>query len=170
MLFRSQPGAATGPGIITAATTSPQSVSSVPDAPGTTAPLATTTTLPPPPVIAVFGDSVPAWLLRDGAAGFSRTDLVLVNGAIEACDGIVDGPQQRDRRGDLLPVPEGCVAWNTWYPEVIGRVPHVDAALLMVGLTGVVDAEVDGRWIGPCDSLGWYVDDIAARIDALRGR
>ncbi len=49
---------------------------------------------------AMFGDSVPAWLLRDAASSFDRSDVVVLNGAQEACDGMVDLPVGRDRRGD----------------------------------------------------------------------
>ncbi|MEY4175676.1 MAG: hypothetical protein RI900_2841, partial [Actinomycetota bacterium] len=62
--------------------------------PGATTSVPGTTT-----VVALFGDSVPAWLVRDGAAGFNRTDVVLVNGAKEACDGLVGMPPALDRFG-----------------------------------------------------------------------
>lgn len=151
----------TGPSVVSVPTTV---------APGSTRPGETTTTAPPARVVAIFGDSVPAWLLRDGAAAFSRTDVVLVNGAIEACDGMVGMPPQRDRRGDVLPVGEACEEWNTWYPEVLGSSGRVDAALVMVGISGALDTRVDDAWRGPCDGLDWYVDDLAARVDFLRSR
>ena len=156
-------GSSTGPSIITAASTTVRPGTTQVGAPSTTA-------VPAPTVLAIFGDSVPAWLLRDGAASFSQPGVAIVNGSLEACDGIVDGPVQRDRRGEILRPPDTCISWDRWYPHVLDTSGRVDAALVMVGLTGAVDRQMDGEWYGPCDGLDWYVDDVAARVDFLRGR
>ncbi|MBU6314989.1 MAG: hypothetical protein KGR47_00660, partial [Acidobacteria bacterium] len=137
------------------------------DGPGTTA--APTVQ---PTVLALFGDSVPAWLVRDGAAGYDRGDVVLVNGAKEACDGLVDMPPALDRFGAELLPPADCVPWDRWYPNVLDDVAPAppDIALLMLGQAPVLDHRIDGRWLPPCESIDWYLRDLDARIDMLRGR
>ena len=137
------------------------------DGPGTTA--APTVQ---PTVLALFGDSVPAWLVRDGAAGYDRGDVVLVNGAKEACDGLVDMPPALDRFGAELLPPADCVPWDRWYPKVLDDVAPAppDIALLMLGQAPVLDHRIDGRWLPPCESIDWYLRDLDARIDMLRGR
>ncbi len=123
------------------------------------------------PIVAVFGDSVPAWLLADAAAGgFTRTDAVIANGAHEACDGMVGLPLGRDRRGAQLQPPAECREWPMTYPEIVGAESSPDVALLAVGQVAVVDRLVRGDWQSPCDDLGWYIDDLARRVEFLRGR
>ena len=175
------------PSIVTAASTTSESAvpdsvvpdpavpdSAVPDS-GVSVPAPTTAAPAPPMVLALFGDSVPAWLVRDGAAGFDRPDVVLVNGAKEACDGLIGMPPALDRFGAELLPPEDCVPWDRWYPTVLddiaaGAGAPVDIALLMLGQAPVLDHRVDGRWVAPCESVDWYLGDLDARIDMLRGR
>jgi hypothetical protein len=133
------------------------------------------TTTPEPTVVALFGDSVPAWLVRDGAKGFDRTDVVLVNGAREACDAMIDLPLARDRVGTELRPPADCRSWDTWYPTVLddlaaGAGHPVTVAALVLGMAPIYDHLVDGQWVGPCESVTWYLNDVAQRIDYLRGR
>ncbi len=132
---------------------------------------------PPTPttVMALFGDSVPAWLVRDGAASFHRTDVVLVNGAREACDAMIHTPVSRDRVGAELRPPPDCEEWDTWYPKVLDRIAagagHTpEIAVLVLGQAPVLDHLVNGNWVHPCDDLSWYLDDVARRVDYLRGR
>ena len=75
-----------------------------------------TLTAPHPKTVAVFGDSVADWLLRDAASSYSRTDISVVNAAHEACDGVVDMPVGRDRRGKRLYAPADCQEWPNSYP------------------------------------------------------
>jgi peptidoglycan/LPS O-acetylase OafA/YrhL len=129
----------------------------------------TTTVAPPEPTtVAVFGDSVPAWLLRDAAASFRRTDVVVLNGAQEACDGMVDLPVGRDRRGTELFPPDDCFDWTISYPETLSTADETDVGLLVVGQAPVIDRQIDGEWQGPCDSIDWYLDDLANRVEYLR--
>ena len=140
-------------------------------APTTTAPATTTTTLPPVTSIAIFGDSVPAWLLRDAAPTFDRTDVAIANGAIPACDGMVDMPTGRDRRGDEMRVPDDCVDWTVGHARTFAAAPQpVDVAVLVLGQVPMADRFVDGDWRGPCDGIDWYLDDIDARVEDLRSR
>src|SRR6056297_286540 len=140
-------------------------------APTTTAPATTTTTLPPVTSIAIFGDSVPAWLLRDAAPTFDRTDVAIANGAIPACDGMVDMPAGRDRRGDEMRVPDDCVDWTVGHPRTFAAAPQpVDVAVLVLGQVPMADRFVDGEWRNPCDGIDWYLDDIDARVEDLRSR
>jgi peptidoglycan/LPS O-acetylase OafA/YrhL len=133
------------------------------------------TSVPAARVLALLGDSVPAWLVRDGAAGFTRTDAVIVNGAREGCDAMIDMPMARDKFGHEAPQPKGCEAWDTWYPKVLDQMGpdnghHPDIAVLMVGQAPVLDHLVDGRWVAPCQSVDWYLRDVAQRIEWLRSR
>lgn len=132
-------------------------------------------TVPPPVALALLGDSVPAWLVRDGAPGFTRTDAVVVNGAREACDGMIEMPVARDRFGTELRPPKDCEEWDTWYPRVIDQMGPIsghpiDVAVLMVGQAPVLDHQVDGRWVPPCESIDWYLDDVQLRVESLRDR
>ena len=161
----------TAPTVITAAPTSAPSGSSPDDSSGAGV---TDTVAPAPAVIAFFGDSVPAWLLRDGSVGYSRSDAVLVNGAIEGCDGAAAMPPRRAGNGQPLELPADCEEWTTWYPEILDG-PAADAggadvAVLMLGVEAILDHEIDGEWVGPCDTMDWYVKDVSARIDDLRDR
>ena len=182
------------PGVIVAApaSTSPATLPAPDDAPTATAPvdtradvatpapttttpatttLATTTTLPRMTSIAIFGDSVPAWLLRDAAPTFDRTDVAIANGAIPACDGMVDMPAGRDRRGDEMRVPDDCVDWTVGHPRTFAAAPQpVDVAVLVLGQVPMADRFVDGEWRNPCDGIDWYLDDIDARVEDLRSR
>ena len=129
----------------------------------------TTTTAPvaAPVTMAVFGDSVPAWLLRDAAGSFDRTDVVVLNGAQEACDGMVDLPVGRDRRGTELFPPDDCFDWTVSYPETLVNATETDVAVLVLGQAPVIDRQIEGEWQGPCDGIDWYLDDVAARIEFL---
>ena len=140
-------------------------------APTTTVPPSTTTTLPAVTSIAIFGDSVPAWLLRDAAPTFDRTDVVIANGAIPACDGMVDMPAGRDRRGDEMRVPDDCVDWTVGHPRTLAAASEpVDVALLVLGQVPMADRLVEGEWREPCEGIDWYLDDIGARVDDLLSR
>lgn len=119
-----------------------------------------------PVVVAVLGDSVPAWLLRDAAADYANPAATLLNGAIEGCDAMVDLPVGRDRRDVELFPPDDCVEWDEWYPQVIGQ--GADMALLMIGQAPVVDRSIDGRWTHPCETIDWYLADVTRRVDWLR--
>jgi hypothetical protein len=118
--------------------------------------------------VAVFGDSVPDWLVKDAAPSFTRTDLVVIDAAHEACDGMVDEPRARGRDGEDLVPPESCQPWPVQYPTVVEQPSSpVDVALLMVGQAPTVDRFVDGRWISACDGMQWYLDDLEKRITYL---
>lgn len=101
--------------------------------------------IPPsgPTVIAVLGDSVPAWLLRDAAGEYANPAATLLNGAIEGCDAMIDIPVGRDRRDVELFPPDDCVEWDEWYPPIIED--GAEVALLMIGQAPVVDRAVDGQ-------------------------
>ena len=42
--------------------------------------------------------------------------------------------------------------------------------MLVLGEAPVYDHRVNGNWVAPCDSIGWYTDDLRARIQYLRTR
>ncbi len=134
----------------------------------TTTTTSTTIAAVEPTTVAIFGDSVPAWLLRDAASSFTRTDVVILNGAQEACDGMVDLPVGRDRRGTELFPPDDCFDWTITYPETLANAEQTDVGLLVVGQAPVIDRQIDGEWQGPCDSIDWYLEDLANRVAYLR--
>jgi peptidoglycan/LPS O-acetylase OafA/YrhL len=133
---------------------------------------ATTTTAPAPhDVVALFGDSIADWLLRDAAPTFARTDVTLVDAAMEACDAAVDLPDARGRVGQILRPPADCKDWKTSYPPVVENASlPVDIAVLVIGNAPILDRHVNGRWVGPCDDMSWYTADVEARIAYLRTR
>jgi peptidoglycan/LPS O-acetylase OafA/YrhL len=125
----------------------------------------------PPHVLGIVGDSVPAWMLRDGAPWFDRTDVVIVNVSREACDGMPDLPLGRDRHGVELRPPDTCTPWTTWYDEAIAESGlDMDTALLVLGQAPTVDRLIDGAWRGPCDGIDWYLADLDERFAFLRQR
>ncbi len=155
--------------LIISADTAPRTLPPDTTAP-TPAPTPAPTSEPPAPRrVVVFGDSVAAWLLRDSAATYSNPDVVVVNGAIEACDGMVDLPLGRDRRNLELNLPEDCVEWDAWYDDILNR-GGGDTAMLVLGQAPVVDRLVDGRWTHPCESIAWYLTDLEQRVGHLRDR
>ncbi len=122
-----------------------------------------------PTAIAVFGDSVPAWLMRDAAQAFGRRDVVLINGANEACDGAISLPLGRDRRQMELEPPPSCKEWVESYPETLASFDRpVEVGLLVIGQAPTVDRLIDEQWKHPCDSTSWYLGDVRARIEFLR--
>ncbi len=125
-----------------------------------------------PTVIAVLGDSVPSWLLTEAAAvPFTRKDVVIYNGSHPACDGMVGLPDARDRRGETLRPPADCANWTASYPAAITRGgTTAGVALLMIGTAPILDHLVNGRWVGPCDGVDWYLSDVAKRIEYLRSK
>ena len=128
-----------------------------------------TTAEPAPTVVALFGDSVADWLVRDAAASFARDDVTLVDAAVEGCDGALGLPDGRGRAGELLAPPEDCREWRDAYPEVVENPAlGVDVAVLVVGYAPLVDRLVGGAWVAPCVDLSWYVDDVGGRIAYLR--
>jgi hypothetical protein len=120
-------------------------------------------------VVAMFGDSVPDWLLRDAAPTYLRTDITVVNGAHEGCDGAVGMPPARDRHGDLMGVRPDCQEWPVSYPSIVEDPSRpIDTAVLMVGQAPYLDRMVGDQWLGPCDNMDWYTNDVSARIGYLR--
>ena len=167
--YRSPPAAAApaaGQGPITAPADAPRPSS------GAVAEGPAPTTTPPPPrptTVAVFGDSVPDWLVRDAASSYARTDITVVDAAQEACDGAVDAPRLRRRDGKELFPPETCRPWTQSYRDVVeGELP-VDTAVLVLGQAPLVDRLIGGLWLSPCVDMSWYRTDVEKRIRYLRG-
>jgi peptidoglycan/LPS O-acetylase OafA/YrhL len=124
-----------------------------------------------PVTVALLGDSLLDWLLRDALAQDPTPGVVLLDGAHEACDGAVDRPPLRDRRGKVLTPPDSCQPWPTSYAEVIeGAGPPVDVAVASVGGGALYDHQLPAGWAGPCEDMGWYVEDVRARLTYLDGR
>jgi peptidoglycan/LPS O-acetylase OafA/YrhL len=123
---------------------------------------------PVPTRIALFGDSVPNWLVRDGAGALDFRSVELVDATIEGCDGAVGMPVGRSGGGSELPVLPNCPEWTQWYGNVL--TDHADVAVVAVGPGVVVDRQLDGTWHGPCDPefADWYRADIAARLTQMR--
>ena len=120
-----------------------------------------------PPVVAVLGDSVPAWMIRDGASELDPKAVAIVNGTLPACDGAEGTPEARSRTGALVPIPEGCTGWKTQYPPFFRQ--QADAAALMVGGHAALDREIEGQFRSPCDPVNaeWYRKDVERRLRYL---
>ncbi|MFM7271098.1 MAG: hypothetical protein ACKO2C_05640 [Actinomycetes bacterium] len=123
--------------------------------------------------LVLLGDSVPAFLVRDAAAsGWTHFGVEVVNGARGSCDGMPNLPLLRAR--DLwnhtvyLSPPGDCRPWSETYLAPLLAGGRADAAVLMVGQPPILDAFVDRAWRGPCDGIGWYLDDVAHRVELLR--
>jgi peptidoglycan/LPS O-acetylase OafA/YrhL len=168
LLIPATPPTRPRPSVLAAAQLAPVATAT-PSAPAPVAVAATTPPPPPPKTVAIFGDSVPDWLLRDAASSYVRTDFTVANGAHEACDGAVNLPVARDRRGKKLYPPPDCQEWPQSYPTIVEDPAHpVDVAILMIGQAPYMDRLINDQWVGPCDSMAWYTDDVTARIAYLR--
>lgn len=124
----------------------------------------TTAEAPGPARLAIVGDSVPNWIIRDGGSGLDPEKVALVDGTLEACDGARGNPVARSTTGALVPTPEGCTGWPSQYPQFFERAD--DVAVLMVGGHAVLDREIEGQFRGPCDPVAasWYENDIEERL------
>ena len=124
----------------------------------------TTAEAPGPARLAIVGDSVPSWIIRDGGSGLDPKKVALVDGTLEACDGARGNPVARSRTGALVPTPEGCTGWPSQYPQFFERAD--DVAVLMVGGHAVLDRDIQGQFRGPCDPVAadWYQNDVAERL------
>jgi hypothetical protein len=137
--------------------------------PTTAAPVAGAGAVPDaaPPSVVLIGDSLPAFMLRDGGASLDPDEVTLVNGTLPACDGAAGTPPAKSRTGALVPVPEGCTGWPEQYPAFFQA--DADLAILMVGGHAVLDREIEGEFRGPCDSAAasWYQHDVEDRLSYL---
>ncbi|MCU1371180.1 MAG: putative acyltransferase [Ilumatobacteraceae bacterium] len=124
----------------------------------------TTAEAPGPARLAIVGDSVPSWLIRDGGSGLDPKRVALVDGTLEACDGARGNPVARASTGAEVPTPEGCTGWPSQYPQFFERAD--DVAVLMVGGHAVLDRDIEGSFRGPCDPVAakWYENDVAERL------
>lgn len=121
--------------------------------------------------VVLFGDSLPAWLVRDGSAGIDTTAVTLINGTLAACEGADRNPPARSRTGALVPTPAECAqGWKGLYPPHVSVRP--DVAIVMAGTHAMLDHQIDGTWRHPCHSpaLSWYTSDLTARLTYLKGR
>ena len=103
------------------------------------------------------------------SSSFARTDVTLVDAAVAPFDGVAGMPPGIGRNAVALPMPADCDEWYESYATVVedGALP-VDVAVLLLGYAPLVDRQVAGRWIGPCETLSWYIDDLGARVAYLR--
>jgi hypothetical protein len=158
--------AAAAPHVVQATTTAV--AGSVPSTTAAVAGSAPSTTAPAPKhlTMALFGDSVPAWLLRDGAAGLADPFVTIVNASNEACDGMAMTVIARDRNGNELKEVAGCEHWPNYYPGILDTPgTKVDVAVLVLGMSVALDHQVNGAWKSPCDDLSWYTSDVQQRLD-----
>ena len=134
------------------------------DAPGTTDPNGTDEPAGPP-VVVILGDSVPNWMVRDGAAALDPAEVALIDGTSEGCDGVEGSPTGRANGGVVVTLPAECTGWTTQYPPVV-EAGHVDVALLVIGSGAVLDRKLGGDFYGPCDATArdWYLADVEARL------
>ena len=124
----------------------------------------TTAEAPGPARLAIVGDSVPNWIIRDGGSGLDPERVALVDGTLEACDAARGNPVARSTTGALVPTPEGCTGWPSQYPQFFERAD--DVAVLMIGGHAVLDRQIEGSFRGPCDPVAgkWYQNDVEERL------
>jgi peptidoglycan/LPS O-acetylase OafA/YrhL len=137
-----------------------------PTTPGTTAPGDPEPT--GPPVVVILGDSVPNWMVRDGAAALDPNEVALIDGTSEGCDGAEGSPTGRANGGVVVTLPAECTGWQEQYPPVVEAGP-VDVALLVIGSGAVLDRKLGDDFYGPCDATArdWYLADVEARLAYL---
>jgi hypothetical protein len=124
---------------------------------------------PPKPVVAVIGDSIPDWLVRDAAPGYTRTDFIVVNDAHEGCDGAINEPMAQGAHGEELQRGPQCQAWPDAYPALVENPAQpVDVAMLMIGQAPVLSHLIGDQWVHPCEDMQWYSSDVEARIHFLK--
>lgn len=125
-----------------------------------------------PTLVALFGDSVPNWLVRDGADVLDPDELALIDGSSEGCDGAEGAPVGRAGSGGVVTVPDSCTGWRTQYPEALAGVDQVEVAVLVLGSGAILDRELDGGFHGPCDPVArdWYANDVAMRLAYLSAK
>jgi len=118
--------------------------------------------------VVLFGDSVPAWLVRDGVSGVNKSKYTFIDGTLAACDGAKSYPPARSRSGDPVPVTDSCIkGWPILYPGKL--TVHADVAVLMVGMHAMLDHKFNGVWTHPCRAAArnWYRDDVTERLGYL---
>lgn len=121
--------------------------------------------------VAVFGDSVPAWALRDGPSGVDRTAVTLIDGTLAACEGADKAPPARSRTGALIPVPAECTqGWKGLYPPQL--TVRADVAVVVAGTHAMLDHQLSGTWRHPCHApaMSWYTADLQSRVRYLSTR
>jgi hypothetical protein len=131
----------------------------------------TTPTARPPARVALFGDSVPHWMVRDGAAGIDTARFALVDATIAACDGAAENPPVRSRTGSIVPTPTSCApGWPTTYPPALAT--PADVAIVATGVHAMLDRRLDGVWRHPCSAqaAAWYRADLEGRLRLLAQR
>jgi hypothetical protein len=120
---------------------------------------------------ALLGDSLPAWLIRDGLAGASDAAVTLIDGTLAACEGAAGNPPARARSGAIVATPAECVAgWPALYPAPVEIRP--DVAIVMAGTHAMLDHRLDGTWRHPCHTPArtWYQRDLEDRLRYLAMR
>lgn len=125
-----------------------------------------------PTLVALFGDSVPNWLVRDGGDVLDPDAVALIDGSSEGCDGAEGSPVGRAGTGVVVSVPESCTGWRTQYPAALAGVDHVDVAVLVLGSGAVIDRDLDGDFYGPCHPVArdWYSNDVRERLAYLSAK
>lgn len=121
--------------------------------------------------VALVGDSIPAWLVRDGSAGIDTKRVTLIDGTLEACEGADGNPPARSRTGALVPSPAACVkGWKGLYPPPLTL--RAGVAIVAAGTHAMLDHQLDGTWRHPCHTpfKTWYTADLTARLQYLKTR
>ena len=120
--------------------------------------------------IVLLGDSIPAFLIRDGAAtGVDTSRFTLVDGTLSACEPTVPYVEARASTGKVVPVPDACrTGWRKLYPPHLTVAPAV--AVVMPGTHAMLDRRIDGVWTHPCRAAARnaYRADVLARLRYLK--
>lgn len=131
-------------------------------------PVPVTPTAPGTDRVVVFGDSIPAWVIRDGSSAVDKAAYTLIDGTLIACDGIKGDPPGRSVTGQVVPTSAECdKGWNGLYPPKMTI--HADVTVIQAGVHAMLDHQLDGRWISSCTTTwrSFYQADIEARVRYL---
>lgn len=123
------------------------------------------------PTVVLLGDSLPNWLIRDGGWALDPAEVSLIDGTNEGCDGAEGAPVGRAGTGVVVTLPDSCTGWRSMYPQVLDGRP-VDVAVLAIGAGAVLDRQLDGEFVGPCqaEAQDWYGTDVVQRLEFLSAR
>jgi peptidoglycan/LPS O-acetylase OafA/YrhL len=122
-----------------------------------------------PPTVVWLGDSTAAWLIRDAGASVDPEEFRIVDGSLQACEGLPD-LEVRSRTGAAAEQDPACTGWPTMYPAALDAGGgHAEAAIVMASTHAALDQRIDGTWVDPCSAIATqrYVGDYGARLELL---
>jgi peptidoglycan/LPS O-acetylase OafA/YrhL len=121
------------------------------------------------PTVVWLGDSTAAWLMRDAGATIDPDEHRIVDGSLEACEGL-SGLEVRSVTGAPAKQDPLCTGWPTMYPAALDAAGgQAQVAVVMASTHAALDQRIDGAWVDPCSAqaTGRYTSDYRARLELL---